>query len=146
MLNSICDEKGITLLEVLLSVVLIAVGVMGLLTLMPSGWRLSGTSDALGRAAGILQAELERQEVFVINPNSVVAAIPAGDPQGQKVVYAGGAVAQAGDNIPYTVETVRTALAAPSSGWRVKVKVTWPTNANGIEESLIVRPLVYFRM
>jgi len=35
-LNSICDKKGITLIEVLVSITLISVGVMALLTLLPS--------------------------------------------------------------------------------------------------------------
>jgi Tfp pilus assembly protein PilV len=51
--NLICDRKGISMMEVLVSVALISVGVLGLVTLLPSGWRLSGTADMLGRAAAI---------------------------------------------------------------------------------------------
>jgi Tfp pilus assembly protein PilV len=143
MFGLLCDRKGITLMEVLVSVVLITIGVLGLLTLMPSGWRLSGTSDALGRAAGILQAELEAQEIFIINKNNSINPIPA--PGVTKTVYGGGTAPQSGDNIAYTVQTVRTALAVPSGGWLVQVQVTWPTKPLGIQESLIVRPQHYFR-
>jgi hypothetical protein len=139
----LCDRKGITLMEVLVSVVLITVGVLGLLTLMPSGWRLSGTSDALGRAAGILQAELEAQEILIMNPNNTVTAMALGS--APRVVYgSGGGTSQTGDMVPYKVDVSRTALPA-LGGWRVQVQVTWPTNAAGIRESLIVRPQQYFR-
>ncbi len=130
-------------MEVLVSVVLITVGVMGVLTLIPSGWRLSGTSDSLGRAAGILQSELEAQELLIINPNNSFAALPA--PGTTKTVYGGGTAPQPGDNVAYTVQTVRTPLAAPASGWRVQVKVTWAGRPQGVQDTLIVRPQEYFR-
>jgi hypothetical protein len=141
----LCNKKGISLIEVMVSIVLIMVGILGLLTLMPSGWRLSATSDALARAAGILQAELEAQEILIMNPNNTFAAIPAGDPLGKKEVYGGGNAPQMGDNVKYTVQTVRTPLVAPLSGWQVQVQVTWPGHAAGIHESLIVTPQQYFR-
>ena len=39
MLNSICNKKGITLIEVMVSLVLITVGVLSLLSLLPAGIR-----------------------------------------------------------------------------------------------------------
>ena len=56
-------------MELVLSMLLISVGVTGLLTLLPSGRKLSGASDMLGRAAGILQEELEANEVVIMNQN-----------------------------------------------------------------------------
>jgi prepilin-type N-terminal cleavage/methylation domain-containing protein len=134
MLNSICNRKGITLIEVLVSVVLISVGVMALLTLLPSGWRLSGTSDLLGRAAAILQGEMERNEILVMNVNNAVTATLPGSPETRTVLGSGMATPQPGD-IPYLVQTERTDLGGT---WRVRVRVTWQRNATGIAESLIV--------
>lgn len=134
MLNSICNRKGLTLVEVLVSVVLISVGVMALLTLLPSGWRLSGTSDLMGRAAGILQGEMERNEILVMNVNNTVTATIPGVPDTKTVHGSGRDTAQPGD-IPYLVQTERTDLGG---SWRVRVRVTWPGNATGIAESLIV--------
>ena len=134
MLISICNRKGITLVEVLVSSVLISVGVMALLTLLPSGWRLSGTSDLLGRAAGILQGEMERNEILVMNANNAVTATPLGAPETKTVHGSGSITAQPGD-VPYLVQTERTDLGET---WRVRVRVTWPGNATGIAESLIV--------
>jgi hypothetical protein len=137
MLLSICNRKGITLVEVLVSSVLISVGVMALLTLLPSGWRLSGTSDLLGRAAGILQGEMERNEILVMNVNNAVTATSSPE---KKTVYGSGSLtAQPGD-IPYTVETERTDLGG---NWRVRVWVKWQKGPDGketkeIRESLIV--------
>jgi len=134
MLISICNRKGITLVEVLVSSVLISVGVMALLTLLPSGWRLSGTSDLLGRAAGILQGEMEKNEILVMNANNAVTATLPGVPDTKTVHGSGSITPQPGD-VPYLVQTERTDLG---ESWRVRVRVTWPGNATGIAESLIV--------
>jgi hypothetical protein len=71
------------MVEVLISIVLLSFGVLSLLTLLPSGWRMAGTSDLLGRAAGLLQAELERNEVWIMNEKNPVTpteGIPAPRP------------------------------------------------------------------
>ena len=134
------SKRGISMMEVLVAVVLIGVGIIGLLSLLPSGWRLSGTSDALGRAAGILQAELEANEVWIMNGNNTVTATATPD---VKVICGAGRVLaekQPGD-IEYTVATERADLGGR---WRVRVRVTWPGNAVGISESLIVTQQKYF--
>jgi Tfp pilus assembly protein PilV len=131
---SICNKKGITLIEVLVSALLISVGVLALLTMLPSGWRLTGTSDLLGRAAAILQGEMERNEILIMNQNNAVAQTPPGAPETRTVYGSGGTTAQRGD-IPYFVQTERVDLGPT---WRVRVQVTWPGNAAGIRESLLV--------
>ena len=101
-----------------MAVVLIGVGIIGLLSLLPSGWRLSGTSDSLGRAAGILQAELESNEGWIMNENNTVTATAVPE---VKVIYGvGRTVLQPGD-IAYTVSTERADLG---DSWRVRVRVT----------------------
>ena len=103
MFNSLCNKKGITLIEVMVSLILITVGIMSLLTLLPSGIRLAGTSDLLGRAAGILQAELNMNEILIMNENNTVTPIALGS--APKTVYGSGkGIPQAGD-ISYTVQT-----------------------------------------
>jgi hypothetical protein len=122
------------MIEVLVSLVLISVGVLSLLTLLPSGWRLSGTYDRLGRAAGILQAELERKEIEIMNGNNPITPNP-GAPAIKYPVYGSGkTTAQPGD-IGYTVETE---VEKWVGSYKVRVKVTWPGNTTGIAESLIV--------
>jgi hypothetical protein len=140
MFSSICNKKGISMIEVLISVVLLTVGILSLLTLLPAGWRLSGTSDYLGRAAAILQAEMERNEILIMNENNTVTATPTGYPIKTTVYGSGKTSPQPGD-IRYEVQTERVNLGA---SWRVRVRVNWAGNATGIAESLIVTPQKYF--
>jgi hypothetical protein len=136
MLISICDRKGITMIEVLISVVLISVGILSLLTLLPSGWRLSGTSDMLGRAAGILQAELEGKEIEIMNGNNTITTNP-GNPLIRSVSGSGKdplGPLPPGDK----TYTVSTEVMNSGNGYLVRVRVTWPGNTTGIWESVIV--------
>jgi len=132
--NLLGQREGISMMEVLISVALISIGVLSLLTLLPSGWRLSGASDMLGRAVGILQAELEANEILIMNENNRVTPTPAGNPPQKSVHGSGKSTAQPGD-IAYSVQTERTDLGG---SWMVRVQVTWPNNPVGISESLIV--------
>ncbi len=118
------------MIEVLISFFLITVGILSLLTLLPSGWRLSSTSDSLGRAAAILQSELDQNEIFIMNENNPV---PLTVPD-KSVNGSGYPTPQPGD-ITYTVKTERSDLGGK---WLVRVRVVWPTKANGIAQSLIV--------
>ncbi len=141
-MSSICSKKGISMIEVLISMVLISFGVLSLLTLLPSGWRLSGTSDMLGRAAGILQAELERNEVWIMNEKNPV--IPTeGTPSPQPVYPSGRNTPQPGD-IQYLVTTQIQDLGGGIGPWRVRVRVTWPGNTTGVSESVIVTRQLFF--
>jgi len=142
-LISICSKKGISMIEVLISMVLISFGVLSLLTLLPSGWRLSGTSDMLGRAAGILQGELERNEVRIMNEKNQVTPIPKSAASPQPFYASGKNTPQPGD-IPYRVTTEIEELGGGSGGWRVRVRVTWPGNPTGITESVIVTRQLFF--
>jgi type II secretory pathway pseudopilin PulG len=139
-LSSICSKKGISMIEVLISMVLISFGVLSLLTLLPSGWKLSGRSDLLGRAAGILQAELERNEVWIMNEKNQVTPTPS--PSSPQPFYSSGTPLP-GD-VQYLVTTEIQNLGGGSGPWRVRVRVTWPGNTTGISESVIVTRQLFF--
>lgn len=140
---SICSKKGISMIEVLISVVLISFGVLSLLTLLPSGWRLSARSDMLGRAAGILQGELERNEVWIMNEKNQVTPVPKSGSSPPPFYASGKNTPQPGD-IPYGVTTEIEELGGGSEGWRVRVRVTWPGNPTGITESVVVTRQLFF--
>ena len=53
MIDSIDNDKGISLIEVLISIFLTSIGILSLLSLQPSAWNLSVKSDFLGRAGSI---------------------------------------------------------------------------------------------
>ena len=138
MFNSICNKKGITLVEVLVSLVLITVGILGLLTLLPSSWRLSGRSDYLGRASGILVNQLHFWEAQILNPSATVTegvkppltVYPGGQ-------FSGGVPVQKQGDVQFTVNTNLTNPGGANT-WLVRVNVAWPGNATGITESMRV--------
>ena len=138
MFHIAANGKGITLIEVVVAEMLLMIGVLGLLSLMPSAWRLSGQSDYLGRATGILQRQLQAAEVQIMNP--VIGVTPG--TVAENIVSSVQDSSRQGD-LPFTLQTTRTVLGGNT--WRVAVRVTWPSNPTGISESLIVSRQEYFR-
>ena len=119
------------MIEVLIAMFLTVVAVLAIFSLVSPAWKTASRSDYLGRASGILYAELMRQEARIMNPCCSVTtdALPA------TVVYSSGqATAQSGD-AQFNVTTTITSLA--TNVWRVVVLVAW-TGHTGISESLVV--------
>jgi len=141
-LGSFRDRRGISLVEALIAVFLLSTGVLSLLTLQPSSWMLSGKSDYLTRAVGIMQRQLQASEAYIMNPGT---AVSPGTITVTDVPASGEATPQLGD-AAFTVTT--TTAAAPDVGanaWRVSVTVSWPRRPSGISASLIVAKQEYFR-
>jgi Tfp pilus assembly protein PilV len=136
------NSKGISLVEALIALFLLSFGVLSLLTLQPSAWRLSGKSDYLTRAAGLMQRQIQASEAYIMNPGTVVSP---GTITVTNVPVSGEATPQLGD-AAFTVKT--TTATAPDIGantWRVSVTVTWPGRPTGISTALIVTKQQYFR-
>jgi prepilin-type N-terminal cleavage/methylation domain-containing protein len=144
MCSSICNKKGMSLIEVLISLFLISVGILGLISLQPKAWSLSGKSDYLGRAAGILQKELETNEALLLNPCNPNPCKPTNPFISTKNIFISGlGTAQAGD-MTFTVQT--TIIDNGDNSWTVVVQITWPgSTAVGISESLVVTQQEIFR-
>jgi prepilin-type N-terminal cleavage/methylation domain-containing protein len=146
MFRTLSTKRGMTLIEVCVALALLSVGVMALISLQPSAWRLSGKSDYLGRASGILLSQLQATEAQIMNPN---ISPPTSTTTTTSTVYPGGQTtagqptAVTGD-FPFTVKTTTyppSVVGLGSNIWRVTVQVTWPGGtAQGIRESLIVAP------
>ena len=130
MLHSLCNKKGMGLIEVIMAMFLTTVGIMALLSLQPSGWQTMAKSDYIGRASGILYKTLEDQETLILNPcNAVVIG----------TTIASVKVSGQNESIPGDMTyTVNTTIAQDGAAFVVTVTVTWPTNANGISESVAV--------
>jgi len=142
--NSISSEKGITLIEVMIAVMLVAVGIMALASLQGPAWNLTGRSDLLGRAGMILHRELETNELLLMNPNRPNPCV-GGAPLvvNRPQVWAGGqAAAQPGD-AAYNVLT--TIIDNLNGSWLVRVQVMWPGNNVGISETVVVTRQEAFR-
>ncbi|MCX5834714.1 MAG: prepilin-type N-terminal cleavage/methylation domain-containing protein [Deltaproteobacteria bacterium] len=130
MLSSLCNKRGITLIELMIAALITAVGIMALLSMHPTAWRATGRSDLMGRAAGILNEELETNEMLIMNPCNPIPA-----PTTRPVWTSGAVAAQPGD-FTYQVETTPT--VNPDGSCLVTVRVTWPGNDNGIADSILV--------
>jgi Tfp pilus assembly protein PilV len=131
-----CNNRGFTLVEVLIAIFITVVAVLGILALISPAWRTAAKSDYLGRASGILYETLMTQEALLLNPCN---AVPAG---GTNTVFASGqTTAQPGD-AQFTVTTEITLIG--TNAWRVSVLVAWPGHS-GISDSLVVTGQEGFR-
>ncbi len=143
MLNSLYSNKGIGLIEVLISLFLVSFGILALLSLQPSAWKLTSRSDHLSRAGGLLHKEMETTEIVLMNPNfpnpcattNPLVTIT-------NVFISGQSTAQPGD-LPFTMQT--TIQDNLNNSWTVRVRVTWTGNNTGISESLVVTRQENFR-
>jgi Tfp pilus assembly protein PilV len=133
--------KGMSLIEVIIAVFLIFIGVLGLMTLQPTAWRSSNRSDFTGRAAMILQQELEVNRAFIMNSSNANPCLLTNPLVTNRTVYASGQTTpQPQGDVAYNLRTTITDLApsgTPNS-WRVLVQITWPGNNTGITDSVVV--------
>jgi Tfp pilus assembly protein PilE len=135
-----CDNRGFTLVEVVIAMFLTVVAVLGIFALVSPAWKTATRSDYLGRASGILYETLMTQEARIMNPCCSVTEVTTGP----TVVFSSGqTTAQPGDaqfNVTSTITSIGTDI------WRVTVRVSWPPlNATGISESLVVTRQEVFR-
>jgi Tfp pilus assembly protein PilV len=134
----ISNSRGIGLIEVIISIFLVTVGVLAILSMQPSAWRLVGKSDYLGRGAGILHRELESREACIMNPCNTVATGTATAPP---ILISGLGAAASGD-AQYTVTTTITPVAGVTNAWTVTATVTWPDQQihgyRNLTESIVV--------
>jgi Tfp pilus assembly protein PilV len=139
----IFSKKGIGLIEVLISLFLISVGILALLSLQPSAWKLTSRSDHLSRAGGLLHKEMETTEIVLMNPNFPNPCATTNPlVTTTNVFISGQSTAQPGD-LPFTVRTeIQDNL---NNSWTVRVRVTWTGNNTGISESLVVTRQENFR-
>jgi prepilin-type N-terminal cleavage/methylation domain-containing protein len=134
MCNITCNnQKGTSLIEVLVSIIILAIGILGVLSVFPQGWLSASKSDLLGRAGEILHQEMERAQVSIMNP---CIAVSTGSTTAT-IYPSGGSSAMSGD-VPFTVTRDISTITGMSNIWRVTVTVTWPGNSTGISESLDV--------
>jgi Tfp pilus assembly protein PilV len=134
-----CNNRGTTLIESVIAILLVSIGLIGLMSMQPSSWRASTRADYLGRAAMTLGRELTLQELSIMNPCNTVSL-----GTDTRVVNASGqGTAQSGD-VSFTVQTTTASIGI--NVLQVTVRVSWPPlNATGITESIIVTRQEAFR-
>ncbi len=121
-MKRIFNNKGITIVESLIAVILTAVAAASLIAMQPLSWQSAGKADSLSRAVGILQQELESVELQILTGNP-----PASEAYFVDVVV---------DNETFEK---RTTISEPSTTtWLAHVHVRWRSNPKGINSSIIV--------
>ena len=134
-----CNNRGLGLVEVVIAIFLTTVAVMAVMSMQPAAWKTAARSDYLGRAAGLMHEELQRQEALIMNPCYAVTAATTGPTP----VYASGqTAAQASGDA--TFQRTTTIALLTTNVWRVTVRVAW-TGHTGISESLVVTRQEGFR-
>lgn len=121
-MNIHLNDKGITLVESLVAVVLTGIAILGLMSMQPLSWQSAAKADSMTRASGIMQRELEMIESSIMS-----GTIPANKTN----------VVETMGNASYTINTTITQPTATNS-WLARVRVTWPGNTNGMKSSIIV--------
>ncbi len=121
MLRTISNIKGFTLVEALIAVFITTIAVVAIFTMNPTSWKAVAKADYMGRAAGVMQSELELRESQIMS-----GTIPA-SPINQTILASGGGNF-AGD-AAFNVTTTTTNTG--TNRWLVNVRVTWPGNCLG---------------
>lgn len=136
-IKTLLNNKGITIIEAMIAAFLTAVAVISLMPMQSTSLRAGFRADYLGRAAGIMQAELEAREYFIMNQDNIVTVTGATTPIVQNIKASGSAGVVQGD-ATFQVFTLINPVPATTNAWIVNVRVTWTGgSANGIRSSII---------
>jgi len=133
------NNKGLSMVECLIALILTTVTVVSLVSMQSLAWRGAGKSDYLGRAVGILQRELERYEYDIMKGANVpTTTITYADKNGNDM-------GQIATDAVFTIRVTASAPGTIPSGTQLlNVRINWPGSANGLSSSIIVSPQTGF--
>jgi len=145
MRNIVCkNKKGISLVESIVSILLLSTAVIAIMSLQSTSWNTSSRSDYLGRAVMMLSKELTAREAFIMNPCNWVD--PINTVTDNKTVYTSDQTTQQLGDASYNLVIVTSPVAGTTNTWRVTVTVSGPLrNARTVTDNLIVTRQEYFR-
>jgi Tfp pilus assembly protein PilV len=115
----ILNEKGISLVESLVAVMLTGVAIIGLLTMQPLSWQSASKADSISHAVGIMQRQLEDVECSIMAGN-----IPSNNTYSL--------------SIGSETFTISTTITAQTKRWLVRVNVSGKGLKKAVNGSLIV--------
>jgi len=146
-------SKGMSLVEVFIAICITAVAVMAIFSLQVPAFQTGAKSDYLGRAAEIMQMQLESTEAYLMNPNCLnanvntgIPAIPAlgGSTTATYNVFSSGLSAPINGDATYSVSTTITSVPPTTKLFSVVVKITWSLKPTGISQTIYVSRQVFF--
>jgi Tfp pilus assembly protein PilV len=133
MLNILSNNKGISMVESLVAIVLTAIAIVTLMPMQNNAIRTVSRSDYLGRAEGIMQSQLELEESKIINNTGAMASLCTPVTSTPPAITVSGQPGVAGD-VTFKVVTTRTIPpTANNNTCLINVTVTWTVNKMGIE-------------
>lgn len=135
MLHFPCNNRGMGMIEVLIAVVITALGILAVMSMQPLSWHTAKRADLLGRAASILHRELQDAEITIMNPNNPIPV------NSNTTCYASGSSSQGFGDAAYTVQKT---ITNNGGSWTVRIYVTDPDNKT-VSESIIVTRQEGFR-
>lgn len=127
-------EKGLSLVECVIALLLSAVAIISLVEMQSLAWRGAGKSDYLGRSQALLQRELERCEYRILKGNNIPADTRWLDQYGNEVQEG------AADAVFEVYYLQTTPATIPANARLLNVKIKWPGSKTGISSSIIVLP------
>jgi hypothetical protein len=120
-------------LECILAMFMTTITIVSLISMQSLSWTSAGKSDYLGRAQGILQAELETREIeIMMGTTTSLNNVKTCRSKDGKIISCAGTVL-------FTVNTsVLNNGANITNTFLLKTDVKWPGSKNGIKSSMIV--------
>ena len=131
MFNTLCSKKGLSLVEAMIAVFVTTVAIVALGTMQPLALRTSASSDYVGRAVAIAQAEAAYCETLIMYTG---VAVPDLTKCNKTFTYP---VPNTTINFTVTTVTTKTVVGAQNI-WLVSVTVTWPGTVTGITQNRVV--------
>jgi prepilin-type N-terminal cleavage/methylation domain-containing protein len=127
-------NKGLSLIECLIALFLATIAAVSLVNMQTLAWVGAGKSDYWGRAAVIMQRELDTHESEIVwgtppaNNNIVTTCADA----------SGNSVLCTNASKVFTITYTPTIPSGAVTTYLVNVKITWPGSHNGVRSSKIV--------
>jgi Tfp pilus assembly protein PilV len=127
MFKTICNKKGISIVEAIVAVFITSVAIVSIAAMQPVALRTGASADYLGRAVAIAQAEAARREAVIMTTGAV---IPADSNNAPLTVQ----------NVTYLITTVTTPQvgATGQQFWLLSVHVMWPGTVNGVTHNRVI--------
>lgn len=127
-------EKGLSIIECVIALLLSAVALISLMEMQSLSWRGAGKSDYLGRSQALLQRELETCEYRILKGLNIPADTKCMDKYGNEIdCQESGKV--------FTLYYLQSTPATIPAGTRLlNIRVKWPGSENGVSSSIIVLP------
>jgi Tfp pilus assembly protein PilV len=135
LISTVRNNRGITLIESMIAMLLTMIAILALAPMQDTSLRSVLRADYLGRAAGIMQSELELREYQVMS-GYIPATIGASTIH-QSVTVSGEAGVTGDATFVITTIIAESNPVTNPRSWIINVQVTWLSNSTGMKSSIL---------